>query len=86
LARHHLLVVAGTNSRDHRHIYNIDLVDDTVGPLLRINDIQCSSCTQLHISNQIQDPTTSNVIPHKRSDRSRQSNYFDLIKQNGKEM
>jgi hypothetical protein len=35
-----LLVVAGTNSRDHRHIYNINLVDDTVvGPLVRINNI-----------------------------------------------
>jgi hypothetical protein len=48
-------------------VCNIILVDDTVRPLVRINNILCSSCTQLQKSNQIQNLTTSKVIHHIRS-------------------
>jgi hypothetical protein len=67
-------------------VYNIILVDGTVGPLVRIKNIKCSSCTQLQKSNQHGNSKTSKVIHHKRSDRSHQSNYFPLMEQHGKEM
>ncbi len=67
-------------------VYHLILVDDTVGPLVRIKNIQCSSCTQLQKSNQTKKSPNSKVIHHKRLDRGSQSNQFDLIEQNGKEM
>jgi hypothetical protein len=55
----------------------------SVGPLVRINNNQCSSCTQLQEGNQTKNQTTQ-MNHHKRSDRGRQSNHFDLMEQNGK--
>jgi hypothetical protein len=67
--------------------YNIILVDDTVGPLVgRIKNSQCSSCTQLQKSNQNQNPATSKMIHHKRSDRGRLPKDCALIEQNGREL
>ena len=50
--------------------YNIILVDGTVDPLVRIKNIQFSSCTHLQKSNQHENSKTSKVIHHKRLDQS----------------
>jgi hypothetical protein len=68
------------------NIYNIILVDDTLGPLVRINNIQYSSCTQLQKRNQTKNQSTQ-MVHYKRWDRGRQSkNHCILIKQNGKKV
>jgi hypothetical protein len=60
-------------------VYNIILDDATVGLLFRIKNIECSKCIQLPTSNQTKKYPNSKMIHHKRSDRGRQSNHFDLI-------
>ena len=63
-------------------VYNIMLaVDDTVGPLVGISkNSQCSSYTQLQISNQQQNNKDSKMNHRKRSDRGHQSNHLHLFK------
>jgi hypothetical protein len=61
-------------------VYNTILsVDDTLGPLIHINYIQCSRCTQLQNRNQ-KKVGKRKLIHCKRADRGRQSNHFDLLK------